>query len=280
MTGLVHWFLLRPLSTLVGVEAVGDVLVHVAVPVLTVIGWLVFGPRPRIDGRTVAWSLAWPIGWLVYTLVVGALTGWYPYPFLDVAARGVGPVAITCGAIAAAARRAGLGLLAVGPGAAGSAHAGRAVVRAGDGLSDCLRWVRRSAPCSITFRNPMRRCRRQRPLLRRSCSPRSVAPASWTSARSSATASVIQARLLARLHRHREGFRESHLAFAAPDRACVRAFFVAAGVSGRRCCTSPGCGPSTTPNYYGGFVRDPDGNNVEAACHSPRMTPVHPAHAP
>ena len=100
VTGLVHWFLLRPLSTLVGVEAVGDVLVHVAVPVLTVIGWLVFGPRPRIDARTVAWSLAWPIGWLVYTLVVGALTGWYPYPFLDVAARGVGPVAITCGAIA------------------------------------------------------------------------------------------------------------------------------------------------------------------------------------
>ena len=82
VTGLVHWFLLRPLSTLVGVEAVGDVLVHVAVPVLTLIGWLVFGPRPRIDARTVAWSLAWPIGWLVYTLVVGALTGWYPYPFL------------------------------------------------------------------------------------------------------------------------------------------------------------------------------------------------------
>jgi len=100
VTGLVHWFLLRPLSTLVGVEAVGDVLVHVAVPVLTVIGWLVFGPRPRIDPRTVAWSLAWPIGWLVYTLVVGGLTGWYPYPFLDVADRGVGPVAITGGAIA------------------------------------------------------------------------------------------------------------------------------------------------------------------------------------
>jgi len=100
VTGLVHWFLLRPLSTLTGVEAVGDVLVHIAVPVLTVIGWLVFGPRPRIDPRTVAWSLAWPIGWLVYTLVVGGLTGWYPYPFLDVADRGVGPVAITGGAIA------------------------------------------------------------------------------------------------------------------------------------------------------------------------------------
>ncbi|HEY5981363.1 MAG TPA: Pr6Pr family membrane protein [Microlunatus sp.] len=99
VTGLVHWFLLRPLSTLTGPEAVGDVLVHVATPVLTVIGWLVFGPRPRIAARTVAWSLAWPIAWLLYTLVVGALTGWYPYPFLDVADQGVGPVALTCGAI-------------------------------------------------------------------------------------------------------------------------------------------------------------------------------------
>jgi hypothetical protein len=100
VTGLVHWFLLRPLSTLTGVEAVGDVLVHVAVPALAVGGWLVFGPRPRMEARTVAWSLAWPIGWLVYTLAVGASTGWYPYPFLDVSARGAGPVALTCGAIA------------------------------------------------------------------------------------------------------------------------------------------------------------------------------------
>jgi hypothetical protein len=100
ITGLVHWFLLRPLSTLTGVEAVGDVLVHVATPALALVGWLVFGPRPRIQARTVASSLAWPIGWLAYTLVVGALTGWYPYPFLDVGARGVAAVALTCGAMA------------------------------------------------------------------------------------------------------------------------------------------------------------------------------------
>ena len=36
-----------------------------------------------------------------------------------------------------------------------------------------------------------------------------------------------------------------------------------------RCCTSRACGPSTTPTYYGAFVRDPDGNNVEAVCHRP-----------
>ena len=100
VTGLVHWFLLRPLSTLTGWEAVGDVLVHVVAPVLTVLGWLAFGPRPRTDGRTVVRSLIWPIAWLVYTVVVGAATGWYPYPFLDVGARGAGAVASTCGVIA------------------------------------------------------------------------------------------------------------------------------------------------------------------------------------
>ena len=48
VTGLVHWFLLRPLRTLDGWSAVADLLLHVVVPVLTVVGWLVFGPRPRI----------------------------------------------------------------------------------------------------------------------------------------------------------------------------------------------------------------------------------------
>jgi hypothetical protein len=99
VTGLVHWFLLRPLSTLDGWSAVADLLLHIVVPMLTVVGWLVFGPRPRITATTVAWSLLWPIAWLVYTLVVGGLTGWYPYPFLDVGLEGVGEVALTCGAI-------------------------------------------------------------------------------------------------------------------------------------------------------------------------------------
>lgn len=100
VTGLVHWFLLRPLSTLTGWEAFGDILVHVAVPLLALVGWLAFGPRPRITARTVPWSLVGPIAWLVYTLVVGAATSWYPYPFLDVGVRGAAPVALTCAGIA------------------------------------------------------------------------------------------------------------------------------------------------------------------------------------
>jgi len=64
-----------------------------------------------------------------------------------------------------------------------------------------------------------------------------------------------------------EGFRESHIAFQAPDRAAVRAFVDAAVTSGAEVLHPPRVWPEYHPNYYGGFVRDPDGNNVEAVCH-------------
>ena len=66
-----------------------------------------------------------------------------------------------------------------------------------------------------------------------------------------------------------EGFRESHIAFSAPDRATVDAFFAAAVEAGAEVLHEPRVWPEYHPNYYGGFVRDPDGNNVEAVCHSP-----------
>ena len=66
-----------------------------------------------------------------------------------------------------------------------------------------------------------------------------------------------------------EGFRESHIAFVAPDRAAVRAFFDAAVGAGAEVLYEPRVWPEYHPNYYGAFVRDPDGNNVEAVCHLP-----------
>jgi catechol 2,3-dioxygenase-like lactoylglutathione lyase family enzyme len=66
-----------------------------------------------------------------------------------------------------------------------------------------------------------------------------------------------------------EGFRETHVAFAAPNRAAVRAFHEAAVARGVEVLHEPRLWPEYHPNYYGVFVRDPDGNNVEAVCHSP-----------
>jgi catechol 2,3-dioxygenase-like lactoylglutathione lyase family enzyme len=68
-----------------------------------------------------------------------------------------------------------------------------------------------------------------------------------------------------------EGFRESHIAFTADDRPRVRAFFDAAVAAGAEVLHEPRVWPEYHPDYYGAFVRDPDGNNVEAVCHIPEM---------
>ena len=66
-----------------------------------------------------------------------------------------------------------------------------------------------------------------------------------------------------------EGFRESHIAFAAPDRATVDACREAAVAQGAEVLHEPRVWPEYHPNYFGVFVRDPDGNNVEVVCHRP-----------
>ena len=63
--------------------------------------------------------------------------------------------------------------------------------------------------------------------------------------------------------------REVHIAFVAPDRDAVREFFAAAVGAGAEVLHEPRVWPEYHPHYYGAFVRDPDGNNVEAVCHSP-----------
>jgi hypothetical protein len=96
ITALVHWFLLHPLDNFRGLLWASDTLVHIVVPVLVVLAWLVFGPRRRISLRVVLLGLIWPVVWLLYTLVVGRITGWYPYFFLDLGQTGSAGVALYC----------------------------------------------------------------------------------------------------------------------------------------------------------------------------------------
>ncbi len=70
-------------------------------------------------------------------------------------------------------------------------------------------------------------------------------------------------------HATGEGFRESHIALTAPSREAVRAFFAAAVAAGAEVLHEPRLWPEYHETYYGAFVRDPDGNNVEAVCHLP-----------
>jgi catechol 2,3-dioxygenase-like lactoylglutathione lyase family enzyme len=63
--------------------------------------------------------------------------------------------------------------------------------------------------------------------------------------------------------------RHVHVAFAALSRADVDAFYEAAIAAGGKDNGKPGLRPEYHANYYGAFVLDPDGNNIEAVCHAP-----------
>eukprot|EP00245_Coleochaete_scutata_P005074 TRINITY_DN18351_c0_g1_i1.p1 TRINITY_DN18351_c0_g1~~TRINITY_DN18351_c0_g1_i1.p1 ORF type:complete len:134 (+),score=24.23 TRINITY_DN18351_c0_g1_i1:154-555(+) len=65
-----------------------------------------------------------------------------------------------------------------------------------------------------------------------------------------------------------------HLCFSAEDRPSVDAFYAAAIQAGGKDNGPPGLRPMYHPNYYGAFVIDPDGNNIEACCHTPPALPV------
>jgi predicted lactoylglutathione lyase len=60
-----------------------------------------------------------------------------------------------------------------------------------------------------------------------------------------------------------------HLALASADRASVDAFYKAAIAAGAKDNGPPGLRPQYHEHYYGAFVIDPDGNNLEAVCHKP-----------
>jgi catechol 2,3-dioxygenase-like lactoylglutathione lyase family enzyme len=68
---------------------------------------------------------------------------------------------------------------------------------------------------------------------------------------------------------HLTVFTPMHVAFAANDRAEVDAFHRAALAAGGRDFGKPGVRTIYHPNYYGAFILDPDGHNIEAVCHTP-----------
>lgn len=80
ITAVVHFFLLRPLLDLDGLDYLADKLLHMVVPMLAVAGWALFGPRPRITRREVGLAIVWPgvvissvgVTALLLTLMAGA----------------------------------------------------------------------------------------------------------------------------------------------------------------------------------------------------------------
>jgi hypothetical protein len=83
VTFVTYTVLLAPLHDPHGINALTNAGLHYVVPIMTILGWLAFGPRPRINENTIMWALIWPALYVVYTVIHGAASDWYPYPFID-----------------------------------------------------------------------------------------------------------------------------------------------------------------------------------------------------
>jgi hypothetical protein len=88
ITGLVFDLVLASKIHLTGAAWWATLGFHYFSPWWTLLGWVLFGPRPRVTRGTAAAAFAWPLAWIAYTFVHGAVSGWYPYPFLDAATIG------------------------------------------------------------------------------------------------------------------------------------------------------------------------------------------------
>ena len=91
-----------------------DTVLHRLAPLALALDWLVDPPRSPVSRRSALAWLIYPAVWAAYTLVRGAITGWYPYPFIDVDAHGYPTVLLICAVLLAGFVLAALAVAAVG----------------------------------------------------------------------------------------------------------------------------------------------------------------------
>jgi len=92
IVGLVYNVVLRKLWIPTGNQKVADELLHVAVPVLYLVYWLLFAPKYSLQWTHAFVWLCYPAAYVVYALLRGAAEGFYPYPFLDINESGIAKV--------------------------------------------------------------------------------------------------------------------------------------------------------------------------------------------
>jgi hypothetical protein len=83
VVGITFSLLLRHLWDLHGPQKTVNELLHDLMPILYALYWVVFVPKGVLHWRDVSSWFIYPVAYLVYTLLRGIVTGWYPYPFLD-----------------------------------------------------------------------------------------------------------------------------------------------------------------------------------------------------
>ena len=113
IVGLVYNTILRGIVTLAGLEWITDNILHVVVPVLFVIYWLVFVPKRILKYKDGMPWIFYPLVYLVYSMIRGSIVHWYPYPFLNADVFGYQKVVVNIVGMVAAFFVVGLLMIAV-----------------------------------------------------------------------------------------------------------------------------------------------------------------------
>jgi hypothetical protein len=97
----IYFVVLRNIGHDYGLERLADRILHYVTPAMFFIDWLAWVPKGRVPWSSVARYLIYPALYAVWMLLYGAVTGWYPYPFVNAARLGVAQlvgnlVALTC----------------------------------------------------------------------------------------------------------------------------------------------------------------------------------------
>jgi hypothetical protein len=114
VVGLVYHLMLRNQYNPQGWRLACVIILHYVIPPLFIIDWLAFVQKRNLSWKILFGALALPVLYVAWTLVHGAVTGFYPYPFINVARFGYAQVLMTIGAMIAAFVCLVLGLVGIG----------------------------------------------------------------------------------------------------------------------------------------------------------------------
>ena len=113
VTGVIYNLLLGAGKGHTAWDFPSNLLQHILTPIITVLVWLIVGPRGWIKFKVIILALILPLAWAVFALIRGLIIGAYPYPFLDLATEGWASVLSFLVAIVVFAIILALGLMAI-----------------------------------------------------------------------------------------------------------------------------------------------------------------------
>jgi hypothetical protein len=89
IVGIIFNVMLRPIIHMNGIQEISSDLLHVAAPLLFLIYWIKYVPKENMKKQFAFVWLIYPVIYIVYTIIHGWITGFYPYPFINISKLGL-----------------------------------------------------------------------------------------------------------------------------------------------------------------------------------------------